>query len=82
MNDLRVKEVLKEKGMSQKTLSEKIGVAEISLSRSINGNPSLETLNKIATALNVPISELFEQPQQNIITCPKCGTRLEVKEKK
>lgn len=81
MNDLRIKEVLKEKGMRQKALSEKIGVAEISLSRSINGNPSLETLQKIASALNVPISELFEQPQQNVINCPKCGTRLEVKEK-
>lgn len=35
------------------------GVAEISLSRSLRGNPTLDTLERIATALNVPITELF-----------------------
>ena len=60
MEKLRVKEILKAKGISQKKLAELIGVAEISLSRSINGNPSLETLDKIATALQVPISEIFK----------------------
>jgi len=51
------------------------------LSRSINGNPSLDTLQKIADALNVPISELFERPDTSTIKCPKCGTELEVKAK-
>lgn len=81
MDELRIKEVLSEKGYTQKKLSELTGIAEISLSRSINGNPTFETLQKIAKALNVPISDLFEQQKQNVITCPKCGTRLEVKEK-
>ena len=80
MSKLRVKEILKEKGISQKNLSENIGVAEISLSRSINGNPSLETLEKIANALNVPISELFERPQENGITCPNCGKKFKMEE--
>ena len=79
MSNLRIKEILKEKGIYQKDLSEKIGVAEISLSRSINGNPSLDTLQKIADALNVPISELFERPESDTITCPNCGAELEVK---
>ena len=78
MNDLRVKEVLKERRLSQKALAGKIGVAEISLSRSINGNPSLDTFQKIATALSVPVSELFEQPKQNVVTCPNCGTLLKI----
>jgi transcriptional regulator with XRE-family HTH domain len=81
MNELRIKEVLNKRGYTQKKLSELTGIAEISLSRSINGNPTFETLQKIATALEVPITDLFEQPQQNIITCPKCGAKLEVKEK-
>jgi transcriptional regulator with XRE-family HTH domain len=81
MEGLRIKEVLSEKGYTQKKLSELTGIAEISLSRSINGNPTFETLQKIASALNVPITDLFERPKQNIITCPKCGTALEIKEK-
>ena len=77
---LRVKDILKEKGMTQKELAEKMGVAEISLSRSISatGNPSLDTLKKIADALNVDISELFGG---KVLTCPRCGAVLELKEK-
>lgn len=78
---LRVKEILKEKGMTQKELAERMGVAEISLSRSISvtGNPSLDTLRKIAKSLNVDISELFGGMS---LTCPRCGAILELKEKK
>lgn len=81
MGDLRVKELCREKGLTQKMLAEKIGVAEISLSRSINGNPSLDTLNKIASALGVPIAELFEQSNKNtaILTCPHCGKNINIK---
>lgn len=50
---------MQEKGITQKKLAEDIGVAEISLSRSLRGNPTLDTLERIATALNVPITELF-----------------------
>ena len=78
MSKLRIKEILKEKGITQKELAEIIGVAEISLSRSINGNPSLDTLNKIALALNVPISDLFEQPAKDVINCPYCGGKIKV----
>jgi transcriptional regulator with XRE-family HTH domain len=76
---LRVKEILRDLEKNQKWLAEKVGVAEISLSRSINGNPSLETLEKIANALEVPISELFEKQGNNSVNCPNCGARLELK---
>lgn len=59
---MRVKEVLKQKGMTAKELAAKIGISEGALSQSIKegANPNLQTLTKIATALNVPISALFE----------------------
>ena len=75
---MRIKEILKERGQTQKDLALKMGVAEISLSRSINGNPSLETLQKIADALEVEISELFAPKETDIITCPKCGSRFKL----
>ncbi len=80
---LRVKEVCKEKGITITQLAEILGIKQESLSRAINGNPTLDTLQKIANALNVPVSALFDevQPTQNTVRCPNCGTELEVKKK-
>lgn len=75
---LRVKEILKERGLSQKDLAGKMGVAEISLSRSINGNPSMDTLIKIAEALDVEIGELFSAKSKDEIICPKCGSKFKM----
>ncbi|MFI3265281.1 MAG: helix-turn-helix transcriptional regulator [Rikenellaceae bacterium] len=79
--DLRIKEVCKEKGVTQKQLSELSGIAEVSLSKSINGNPTIGTLEKIATALGVEITELFSVSKGGAFTCPACGATLELKVK-
>lgn len=78
---LRIKEVCKKKGITQKQLSELCGIAEVSLSKSINGNPTISTLEKIATALGVEITELFNTPANNGFACPNCGTQLELRVK-
>ena len=64
MAELRIKEVCKEKGVKVMDLSTMIGVSQTNTSNIIYGkvNPSLETLEKIASALNVRITELFEEP--------------------
>ena len=60
MAELRIKEVCKEKGVKVMDLSTMIGVSQTNTSNIINGkvNPSLETLEKIARALKVRITEL------------------------
>ena len=70
--NLRVKEICKEKGITIQELADNMEMKRESLSRAINGNPTLETLEKIATALGVNITELFDQPKNNAtgITCP------------
>lgn len=80
---MRVKEILKEKGIAAKELAAKIGMTETGLSIAISekGNPPLKRLQDIASALDVSVAELFEPQPTNTITCPKCGTVLEVKEK-
>lgn len=80
-NDFRIAEILKIKGMTQTDLAEKIGISRVGLSKAINGNTTIATLKKIATALDVEVSELFT-PKSNTITCPKCGIVLEVQERK
>lgn len=75
---LRVKDILRERGLSQRDLAGKMGVAEISLSRSINGNPNMDTLIKIAEALGVEMGELFSAKSKDVIICPKCGSRFKL----
>lgn len=56
---LRIKEILKEKKTSQIELSEMLEITTVGLNKIINGNPTAETLLKIAEALDVDIKDLF-----------------------
>ena len=76
---LRIKEIIKAKGITAKELAAKIGISEGALSLAINGNPTVETLVKIASALCVSVSELFDAPKEGVIHCPNCGTELKIK---
>lgn len=76
----RIKDLLKERGITISSLAEKIGTTQTSLSRALgdNGNPTYETLNKIAKVLNVDVSELFKSNGISI-TCPHCGKNINIK---
>lgn len=58
---LRIKEILSQKGMTLKDLSQLSGITQSNLSNYLNGNisPTLDTLIKIASYLEVDIRELF-----------------------
>ena len=78
---MRIKEVIQEKGLTINKVAELIGINRVSLSSAINGNPTVETLEKIANALGVPVSELFEAPKEGVITCPHCGKQINLEAK-
>lgn len=69
-NILRLKEVLKEKGVTGKELAQRLGMTETSISRMLNGlqYPKIETLLNIATALNVDIRDLFKSTANTTAT--------------
>lgn len=81
--ELRIKDVLKEKKMTVVSLAGIIGITQPNMSNIVNGKstPSLETLEKIALALEVPVTELFEQPKKESLslTCPHCGKDINIK---
>lgn len=56
---LRIKEVAKSKGISITDLADRLGVKQVTLSRTINGNPTIETLRKIAAVLDCDVRELI-----------------------
>ena len=76
--DLRVKEICKSKGLLMEELASRLGIARVNLTKTINGNPTIGTLDKIAAALDVPFMELFEPPTSGSIICPKCGTVIKL----
>lgn len=61
---LIIKEVIKSRGYTVTSLAEKIGMTQVSLSRIINGNPTVETLEKIALALGVDVKDLFKSTKE------------------
>ena len=64
--ELRVKDILREKGMKMYELAEKIGVAPESLTRALQRNPQYSTLKAIASALNVSVRDLFVEAGESI----------------
>lgn len=55
----RIKEILKERGMSQKELCSLVGMSEAGLSNAINGTATLPTIAKVAAALGVDPKDLL-----------------------
>lgn len=80
----RIKDLIKEKGYTIKSLAEKIGITRESLSRMLV-SPSYPTLEKIAMALDVPMWQLFASPGEVVkeITggdrCPHCGQPIKIR---
>ncbi|MGC6429844.1 MAG: helix-turn-helix domain-containing protein [Jejuia sp.] len=65
---LNIKEVIKENGYSVTSLAEKLEMTQVSLSRIINGNPTVETLEKIANALDVDVKDFFTSENEKAET--------------
>ena len=71
--ELRIKELIKEKGTTIQNIADLIGANGVTLSNSINGNPTLETLEKIANALGVPVAELFDKSSDEVVGAVRIG---------
>ena len=55
-----VKRICKERGKQMKDLAADMGIDPASLTRALNGNARLDTIEKIANALGVSLKSLFE----------------------
>lgn len=58
---LRIEEIMAEKGLRKAEVARKAGLVQSNLNKAINidGNPTVETLERIAKALEVEVYELF-----------------------
>ena len=60
---LKIREVARSKGMTMAQIAEKLGINPITLSQSLNGNPTLSRQTEVANVLGVDVSELFVSPR-------------------
>lgn len=80
---MRIKEILKEKGMTLQELADKMDVSRQALSRQVAGKLLVEKAEEIACMLDVPMWQLFVSPEEvqkenSVIVCPHCGNSIKV----
>lgn len=84
---MNIKKVIKEKGWTMERLacemtnkSGQKGISQASVSQIINGNPTLDKLQEIASILGISVSELVrdDENRTSFITCPYCKRSFEV----
>lgn len=82
----RIKEILKEKGLTVNQLADMLEISRQALSKQIQGKMLVETAQRIAEALDVPMWQLFASPEEVqpkkdglSLTCPHCGKDINLK---
>ena len=78
---MHIKEVLKQRGLKQNDLAERLGINRVSLSRLLSdkNDMRISTIKKIADAIGCDVTEFFTpepKADHNVITCPHCGAKL------
>ncbi|KAF5043354.1 helix-turn-helix protein [anaerobic digester metagenome] len=75
---MRIKEIIKAKGYTQKEFADKLGITLSALNQRLDGNPTVGSLREIADALEVDLLDLFEDERERnaSIKCPNCGTDI------
>ena len=78
---LQIKEALKQRGLKQNDLADRLGINRVSLSRLLSdkNDMRISTIKKIADAIGCDVAEFFtpaETEDHNVITCPHCGEKL------
>lgn len=71
--DFRIKELCKEKGLLFKELAQQLGITDVGLRQSLQGNPTIGTLEKIAAGLGVSVPELFALNRRTRSPAPSAG---------
>lgn len=87
---MNIKGAIKAKGYTIQEVADKIGVNRVTLTLTLQGNPTYKKMKEIADAIGCDVMDFFkdeaehqpiiEEQDKNTITCPKCGAKFELKE--
>lgn len=78
---LYIKDALKQRGLKQNDLAERLKINRVSLSRLLSdkNDMRISTIKKIADTIGCDVTEFFapaDTAEHNTITCPHCGEKL------
>ena len=87
-----IKGIIKAKGFTIQEVADKIGVNRVTLTLTLQGNPTYKKMKEIADAIGCDVMDFFkdeaehqvsvkDSQNENIIICPECGTKIEFKKK-
>lgn len=81
--ELRLKELLSEKGITLTEFAQRTGISQSNLSNYIKGSisPTLDTLRKIATYLQIDVVELFKEKDEIELYAKYNGQMLPITKK-
>lgn len=85
-----LKRVISEKGWTLERLAAEMvntrkedkpkGVSQATVSQIINGNPTIDKLQEIASIMGISLSELVREDEPaTVIKCPHCGKSITLK---
>jgi transcriptional regulator with XRE-family HTH domain len=77
-----ISKVIREHGFNIEQVAEQLGLKRGSLANMIGGNPTVETLQRIADVIGARRSEFFSDEDIDSPTgqvCPYCGKQLNIK---
>ncbi|QCD35446.1 MULTISPECIES: helix-turn-helix domain-containing protein [Bacteroidales] len=82
-----IKKIIQERGWTISQVAEQMtnkkgekGISQSALSQLINGNPTIDKLQEIASIIGVSLSVLVGGG--NFVICPYCGNKINVELKK
>lgn len=81
MTKNRLAEVIKAKGLTQKSFAEMAGTSSQYINAVASGRltASIKQLSRFAAILGVNVSDLFLEPQgNNVAFCPHCGKPIRI----
>ena len=73
---MNIKQTIKKYKLTSIEVAKRMGVSETSFSYTINGNPTVDTLERIAAAIGCDVVEFFTKPEKDANLCPDCGCKL------
>lgn len=81
-----IKAIIKSKGFTIQEVAEKIGVNRVTLTLTLQGNPTYKKMKEIADAIGCDVMDFFKDEAEhqeilkknNSIPCPHCGKPIEV----
>lgn len=81
-----IKGIIKAKGFTIQEVAEKIGVNRVTLTLTLQGNPTYKKMKEIADAIGCDVMDFFKdeaEHQENIkkddsVPCPYCGKPIDV----